>query len=177
MTRTFSLEPIPLDQWEAYRDLWLEALRDTPEAFAADYETQKNVPDEVWKKRLEQVLLEKEAIMVFARVDGELVGMIGGYFEDNPKFSHIVTVWGAYVKPDFRNQGIATDMANELIERIKKKPGIRKIKTYSVTSGNMAVMVYKKHGFDIVGISKGELRVGDEYRDVYIMEKYLDDSV
>ncbi|MCX7997022.1 MAG: GNAT family N-acetyltransferase [Patescibacteria group bacterium] len=173
MTRTFSLDPIDVSRWQEYRDLWLEALRETPEAFAADYDTQAKVPDEIWRERLEEVLRETTAVMVFAQVDNQLVGMIGAYYEENPKFSHIATIWGVYVKPEFRKQGIATDLANELIEKIKRNPAIKKIKNYSVTTGQMAVTVYKNHGFEIVGISKEELKTAEGFKDVYIMEKYL----
>lgn len=168
-----SLEPLTRDQWPDYKALWLEALRETPQAFSADYESQAAVSDETWQERLDAVLHEDEAVMVFARINGNLVGMIGAYFEDNPKFSHIATIWGAYVKPEFRKQGIATDMARALLRKLEAKPAIVKVKTYSVTNGHLAVNVYKTFGFDIIGISKRELSVDGTYYDVYIMEKFL----
>lgn len=173
MDKTIEYGPIAPNRWEDYRDLWLEALKETPESFAADYNEQRQVSDHVWKRRLESVLLEKEAVMVFAKLNTKIIGMIGAYFDENPKFKHIATVWGAYVKPDYRNQGIATRMANILFEKISDNPDIKKIKTYSITNGHLAVNVYKNFGFDIIGISKEELLIGDRYFDVYIMEKRL----
>ena len=106
------------NRWEEYRDLWLEALKETPEAFAADYETQSKISDTTWKERLQSVVKEEDAMMVFAKQNNKLIAMIGAYFDDNPKFQHIATIWGAYVKPEFRKQGIATRMANILFDKI-----------------------------------------------------------
>lgn len=170
---TISYGAITPDRWEEYRDLWLEALQQTPEAFAADYETQKNVPDSVWKERLREVVKGQDAMMVFAKQNTKLVGMIGAYFDDNPKFQHIATIWGAYVKPEYRKQGVATRMAEILFAMIGDRKEIKKIKTYSITNGHLAVNVYQHFGFDIIGVSKAELRIGESFFDVYIMEKTL----
>lgn len=176
MDKTIEYGSIPSDRWEDYRDLWLEALKETPEAFAADYETQKDIPDNVWRQRLRTVVEEKEAVMVFAKLNNTLIAMIGAYFDDNPKFQHIATIWGAYVKPEYRKQGVATKMANILFQKISDRQEIKKIKTYSITNSLLAVNVYQHFGFEIIGISKNEIRIADTYFDVYIMEKTLHQS-
>jgi ribosomal protein S18 acetylase RimI-like enzyme len=173
MVELIEYGPIAPNRWEDYRNLWLEALKETPEAFSADYETQSKVSESVWKERLNSVIQEDDAVMVFAKLNNKIIGMIGAYFDDNPKFRHIATIWGAYVKPEYRKQGVATRMANILFEKISEKKDIKKIKTYSITNGHLAVNVYQHFGFDIIGISKEELRIGDSYFDVYIMEKRL----
>lgn len=161
------------DQWQEYRDIWLEALEETPEAFFADYGQQKEQPDAVWKRRLESILKEEDAVVTFALQNGNPIGFIGGYFDDNPKFRHICTIWGAYVKKDFRKQGIARRMMEEFMKKIEHRKGIKKIKTYSVTNELLAVNVYKSFGFDLIGISKNELCINDSYLNVYLMEKTL----
>lgn len=161
------------DQWKEYRDIWLEALQKAPEVFTASHYEQSKVSDDVWKERFESTLKERDGIVIFALVDNKPVGMIGAYFDDNPKFHHIATIWGAYVKPDYRNRGVATKMANALLHRLEEIKRITKIKTYSITNSKLAVNVYKHFGFDIVGIAKQELKIGNQYFDVYIMEKYF----
>lgn len=173
MNKFVEIGSIPLNAWDDYRDLWLEALKETPEAFAADYTEQSTTPENIWRQRLRSVVEEKDALMVFAKIGPKLVGMIGAYFDTNPKFRHIATIWGAYVKPEYRKQGVATDMANALLLKLKDRSEIKKVKTYAITNAHLAVNVYKNFGFDIIGISKEELRVDDKYYDVYIMEKIL----
>lgn len=173
MVELIEYGPIAPNRWEDYKNLWLEALKETPEAFSADFETQSHISDAVWKNRLDSVLNEEDAMMVFAKLNNKIIGMIGAYFDDNPKFQHIATIWGAYVKPEHRKQGVATRMANILFEKIAERKDIKKIKTYSITNGHLAVNVYTHFGFDIIGVSKEELRIGESYFDVYIMEKRL----
>lgn len=160
-------------EWKAYRDMWLKALKEAPEAFASTFEDQEKISDEEWRERLNAVISEQDGIVIFAIVNEKPIGMIGCYFEDNPKFSHIATIWGAYVEPDYRKIGVATLLANELIKRLQDIERIIKIKTYSITNAHLAVNVYKNFGFEIVGISKKELKIKDRYFDVYIMEKFI----
>lgn len=171
--KPFMIEPLKEGQWQAYRDLWLEALQETPEAFFADYEDQKEQPDEVWQRRFEAVQEAKDIIVIFAQSDDGPVGFLGAYIDENPKFNHIATIWGAYVHADFRKRGIAKRMMEEFLVEIKKRPHITKIKTYSVTSELMAVNAYKNFGFELIGISKDEMKVGDRYLNVYLMEKKI----
>ncbi len=161
------------DQWKDYRDIWLEALREAPEAFSASYEEQKRVPDSVWKERFESVYFEKEGVVVFARIGNKPVGFVGAYFETNKKFRHVATIWGAYVKPEYRKQGVAGEMAHELLRKLKTFSYLKKVKTYSITNGHLAVNVYKNFGFEIIGVFKEELFTNGKYYDVYCMEKIL----
>lgn len=170
---TVTIGTLQTDQWKEYRDIWLEALEETPEAFFAAYEDQKEQPDSVWKRRLESVLKEEGAIVVFALQDGKPVGFLGGYFDDNPKFRHVCTIWGAYVKKDLRKQGIAKRMMEAFVKKIEDRKEIKKIKTYSVTNELLAVNIYKSFGFDLIGISKNELCINNTYVHVYLMEKMV----
>ena len=172
----FSIEPLKPGQWQAYRDIWLEALKETPQAFPADYEEQKDQPDEVWQRRFETVLKGEDIVVIFAQAEDKPIGFLGAYIDENPKFHHIATIWGAYVHKDFRKRGIATRMMEEFLKEIKQMPHITKIKTYSVTTELMAVNAYKNFGFDLIGISKNEMKVGDEYLNVYLLEKNLTPS-
>ena len=42
--------------WETYRALRLRSLRDEPEAYAADYETEALYPTDLWMERLANAL-------------------------------------------------------------------------------------------------------------------------
>lgn len=169
----YTIEPLKDGEWKAYRDIWLEALKETPEAFFADYEEQKEQPDSVWQRRFESVQEGKDIVVIFAQVEGKPIGFLGAYIDENPKFSHIATIWGAYVHQDYRKRGIAKRMMQEFLAEMKKRPEITKIKTYSVTTELMAVNAYKNFGFDLIGISKDEMKVGDRFLNVYLMEKKI----
>lgn len=176
-TPNITFGPLAQDQWRAYRDIWLEALKQMPEAFPGDYDQQRIQPDEVWQQRLQLALEEKEVMIIFAMIDGKPIGFLGAFMDDNPKFAHYATIWGVYVQQEHRDRGIARHLMKKFIEKIKTIPGMVKIKTFSVTSEQMAVSLYKNFNFEIAGISKKEMFVDGEYINVYLMEKYLENDV
>ncbi len=165
--------PLQPDQWQDYRDIWLEALREMPEAFPGDYNQQKDQPDHVWQQRLQTALEEKDVIIIFAKVEEKPIGFLAAFMDDNQKFAHYITIWGTYVQSAYRNQGVAKYMMKKFIQKVEALPQIIKIKTFSVTSETMAVSLYKNFSFEIAGISKKEMKIDDTYIDVYLMEKYL----
>ncbi len=60
---------------DSFRELRLEALKNHPTAFGADYEESLARPDEHWRERL-NMDKDKEALF-FAESDGQLIGMTG----------------------------------------------------------------------------------------------------
>ncbi|NJM42372.1 MAG: hypothetical protein HC853_17350 [Anaerolineae bacterium] len=64
---------------DAFREMRLEALRNHPEAYSADYDEQVNRPHDRWAKQL-------TSGNTFVACDGDkLVGMAGIYIEAKPK--------------------------------------------------------------------------------------------
>ncbi|MFW5703979.1 MAG: N-acetyltransferase family protein [Patescibacteria group bacterium] len=169
----YSIESLQPTQWREYRDIWLEALKEMPEVFFADYEEQSKQPDEVWKERLNAALKEDDIIVIFAIAEGKPIGFLGAYIDTNPKFRHIAVIWGAFVRYNFRHRGISKAMMDAFMKKINSRPEITKIKTYSVTNERLAVSIFKNYGFELIAIAKNEIKLGDEYRNVYIMEKLL----
>ena len=161
------------EKWRYYRDLWLEALQETPEAFLASYDYELKTPDEKWQRRLQKVRDEKEQMMVFALNQGKPVGMIGVFFQENPKVKHIADIWTAYVLKEYRRAGVAKKMLTALLDRIQARPEITKVKIGSITNQKLIVNLYKDYGFELIGIYKNEIKVGDKYYDEYLMEKMI----
>lgn len=167
------LGEIPPEDWRMYRNLWLEALQETPQAFLATYEEEQYTPDEKWQSRIEKVRKAETQVMVFAYREKELIGMMGAYINNNPKVKHIADVWTAYVKIEHRKKGVAKKMMVELLKKVEARPDIKKIKVGSIQSQHLAVNLYKEFGFEMIGIYKQEIHVGDKFYDEYIMEKII----
>ncbi|PIY60326.1 hypothetical protein COY95_02355 [Candidatus Woesearchaeota archaeon CG_4_10_14_0_8_um_filter_47_5] len=163
------------DRWEEYRDLRLEALQNDPSVFGSSYEEEKSLPEDEWRKRIANAL--------FAVADstpaGMPVGMIVCVFNRNNKTRHIAHIFGVYVKKDYRNQGIGGRLIERAVSLIKKNTEngegteITKIRLAVNPEQKAAVSLYKKHGFEIVGRYKKELRVDGVFYDEFLMEKYL----
>src|SRR5574337_595619 len=57
------------DDWEAYRAVRLEALRESPEAFVATFEEESALDESVWRERMNR------STRLLAEQDGKPVGI------------------------------------------------------------------------------------------------------
>jgi len=80
--------------WEVYKQLRLEALKNSPESFGSSYEEESN-----WSNLEFQDSLNKSNILG-AFVDGILVACAGFYSLNFMKTKHRGVMWGMYIKPE-----------------------------------------------------------------------------
>jgi ribosomal protein S18 acetylase RimI-like enzyme len=156
----------PLDRWEEYKDLRLEALEMVPQAFLDDPEQAQKESLNEWQRKMKN--------MYFAEVDGKWVGMIGAYQEEKTKTKHILNVVSFYVSPKYRGQGIGKALLEQVIQHAKETPGVKKLLLGVVTTQKPAYALYRSLGFIEGGQLKYGVKVGDTYFDEYLMELYLD---
>lgn len=162
-----------MDEWEAFRDLRLLSLQDSPTAFLATYEDELQVPEEKWKKRIEGSLLSQVGEMVVARNGTKLVGLVGVQYMQHAKMRHVAHVWGTYVDPKYRGQGLGRKLVEEILRMAREHTGIKKIKIEVVPEQISAYELYKKMGFQMIGVSHGDLFVDGTYYDEIMMEMML----
>jgi hypothetical protein len=85
----------------AYRDLRLQALRESPTAFGSSYEQEVGHPLTVFAARL--CPHNDSANGIFGAFDDsdQLIGMLGFSRESRPKRAHIGSLWSMYVLLSF----------------------------------------------------------------------------
>ncbi|MBP9669894.1 GNAT family N-acetyltransferase [Candidatus Woesebacteria bacterium] len=155
----------PLEDWEKYKNLRIEALKNVPQAFLDDPDMAEKMSKEEWQRRMSS--------MYFAEIDGKWVGMIGAYQEKKTKVKHILNIVSVYVAPSYRGQGIGKALLEYVIEQAKKNPEIKKLLLGVVTTQEPAQELYKSLGFVKGGYLKYAVKVGKQYFDEYLMELYL----
>ena len=79
---------------------------------------------------------------------------------------------GICLRENYRNQGFGMKTFSLLIEDVKQKLGLRKIKI-KVRVDNPAVCFYERLGFLRIGKMRHEYFDGERYWDVYIYEKFI----
>lgn len=163
---------LPLERWEEYRDLRLEALKNAPTAFEASPEEYTDKKDDYWYKKLKNYQRQEE-IILFAEDNGQLIGIVGVDFNSQIKRKHAVTIVGTYVKPKYQGQGIASMLVEAILKEIGHKPGVVKIDLDVNTENPAGIKLYEKFGFKIVGTYQKELYVNGKYYDYFEMEKLL----
>lgn len=165
-----SLKP---EEWQHYRDLRLRALKEEPQAFGSTYDENAKHPDEYWQKRIEDTINKNTQWLVFAKLDGTLVGMVGGFAEKEPDNAHVVAV---YVVPEARGKGISKLLMIELLTRIKTNKLIKKITVDVNPEQEAAFNLYKNSGFTLT--KKYKLMFGDgKEHDTYQLEMLVNEII
>ena len=98
---------LPPERWREAKELRLEALLDTPTAFASSFEDELAFTDAVWIARQKSAYERDGNLTFFAEVDGALVGMAGAGWSAKAKLRHVAEVYGVYVSPEMRGCGLA----------------------------------------------------------------------
>lgn len=162
-----------LEEWEAFRELRLLSLQDSPIAFLALYDDEKLLPEEKWRTRIEGSLKGEVGEMIVARADGKLIGLVGVQYLQPAKLRHVAHIWGTYVDPKYRGQGIGRKLMEKIIEMAKAHQGIKKIKIEVIPEQISAYELYKKLGFEMIGVSHNEVCSEGNYYDEILMEMLL----
>jgi len=70
-----------------------------------------------------------------------------------------------YVSKEFRGQGIARDLLQEVIKRVKAIPGIEQINLVVIATNLRAKQLYEKFGFENFGTERNSIKWGNRYFD------------
>jgi ribosomal protein S18 acetylase RimI-like enzyme len=156
-----------------FRELRLSALQDSPTAFSADYQENSDYPLEHWRDRL--TMQADQSTIFLAQNEGNLIGMTGIARGGSPKTRHSATVWGVYVRAEWRGLHIA----EVLIQASLSWARARKIVAARLgvtTTNTSAIRCYERCGFRVTGTEPRALYYDDRYHDFYEMYCPLDDS-
>lgn len=157
----------------AYRDLRLYALQESPIAFSADYQKNASYPPQYWVERL--TMHAEESAIYLAQHESAIVGMSGIFRGDSPKTRHTATVWGVYVRPEWRGLHIAQELIGACLRwaRARNIVGAR----LGVTATNTAaIRCYERCGFRITGTEPRAMYHEGSYYDFYLMYSPLDSA-
>lgn len=108
-----------------------------------------------------------------AFIDGKLVGISGMYRHQGKKIEHKGTVWGVYVTPETRGQGLARLLIERLIQKANDI-GLELLQISTDHTNSATQGLYQKLGFKPYGIEKHILKLPDgSYVDDVWMVKFL----
>jgi ribosomal protein S18 acetylase RimI-like enzyme len=119
----------------AYRELRLQALRESPIAFGAFDESDR------------------------------LIGMLGFYRENRPKRAHIGNLWSMYVLPQFRRRGVGAVLLDRALSHARQLGGLRQVILAVTANNSAASSLYKSRGFERFGLEHDALFVDGSYFD------------
>lgn len=107
-------------------------------------------------------------------VDNVPVGLVGLYCIN---WIHRVSEIGIYIGDlNYRKKGIAFEAVKLLMKYAKEYINLRKIKLYVVSDNQNAIVFWKKVGFKVCGELIKERYIEGSYRNLTIMEMFLEND-
>ncbi|HRH31420.1 MAG TPA: GNAT family N-acetyltransferase [Candidatus Paceibacterota bacterium] len=162
---------IPPTRWQEYKNLRLEADKNDPEAFGASADELMKKNDLSWKNTLLPNPLRE---MIFAQMDGKLIGMIGINYETMEKVKHTAKLTSFYVTPSSRGQKVGLQLLQEALSKIAEKAHIKKVVLSVTKSKVQAIKLYQKLDFETIGTYYDEIYHNGKYYDQIAMQKYVE---
>ena len=147
-----------------YREIRLEGLRVSPEAFGNTFEVENARPIELFADRIR----DSETMGAFE--GAEILGVAGLRANQGPKESHKGTLVGMYVRPQARNRGVGRRLVEAVIE-VARRRGVELLQLAVVSDNEPARRLYARLGFVEYGIEKKSLKQGGRYTDEVLMVK------
>ena len=150
---------------ELYRDIRLEALRDSPEAFGSSFQAENAQPASWFSDRL------GGATILGAFRGSELVAIAGFAIQQGQKRAHKGLLWGMYVRPSARMGGVGRQLIEAILEVARQH--VELIQLTVVRDNARARRLYASLGFVDYGLESNALKQDGRYYDEVLMAKDL----
>ena len=148
-----------------YRDIRLEGLRRSPEAFGSTFEAEDARPLAFFSERL-------GGSAAFGAFHGsELVGIAGLLIREGQKEAHKGLLVGRYVRPSAQNAGVGRRLVETIIEFARQR--VELIRLSVVRDNEQARRLYERLGFLEYGLELRALKQDGRYYDEVLMAKDL----
>ena len=131
-----------MDDWQALRDIRLEALRDAPTAFGSTYEREALRDEAHWRGRIARGC----TFLAYIPEVSEPAGLIGGYQED-PVTVELVSM---YVRPRARCRGVGEALVATVINWAGKR-NASSVHLWVTETNSHALALYERCGFTLTG--------------------------
>ncbi len=147
--------------WQAFKNLRLEALTQHPEAFGSSFEEESTLTDVELQQRF------SSCDLFGAFVHDELIGCAGFFVYSSEKMSHRGCLFSMYTKKAHRNSGVADALIKIIIAHAKTS--VMQLHITVVTTNHIAIRLYQNNGFHIYGTEPRSLKIGEHFYDEHLM--------
>ena len=139
-----------------YQAVRLAALKETPAAYGSSSDEEKDAP----LAMVEGILAQRPDRGTFGAFRaGKLVGLVSVARESQHNTAHKGLVWGRYVQPAMRGQGVGRELLLKAIALAREMPGLRQVNLAVGATNLPALRLYESVGFRAFGIEAGAMLV------------------
>lgn len=109
-----TIRTLGADEWETYREVRLSALEESPDAFAASADQEKDFDENFWRTRVQR------SRRLVAQEGDTVVGVVsvGNRSTDE---SRVGELFGLWVTPRLRGQGVAWKLVEAGVEQAQQE--------------------------------------------------------
>ncbi len=122
------------------------------------------------KKFLTRISLENKSVAFFAlNESNEIVGFVCGEVSNYNRTSHIMSINIGVLK-QYHRSGAGRFLANKILEYVKLNQ-ITRVEASIIKNNIPSLNLAKRFGFEIEGIKKNSIKIGNVYYDEYFLSK------
>ena len=129
-----------LDDWQAMRDIRLQALRDAPDAFGSTHAREVAFAPAEWHRRATR----DGSFFAFIPGRAEPAGLAGGY-EEEPGVTELVSM---FVRPQARGHGVGEALI-DAVAAWAKDQGATSVHLWVTDTNKAAIRLYERCGFTV----------------------------
>lgn len=131
------------DDWRTLRKIRLSALSESPHAFLSTYEKESEYDESKWRAEFAR----GDWYVGMARVgSADKPVSIAGITRESGTPAHQRFLQYVWVAPEFRRQGVAFNMINKVLDRLKLS-GVRTVFLGVLDGNGGAIRLYMRLGF------------------------------
>jgi GNAT superfamily N-acetyltransferase len=164
MSDPFTLRRLTVDDAEAFREIRLEGLRLTPQAFTSALSEEEVRPLDDFRR-----VVETNHVLGGFDAAGALLGVMGLRITDSPRTGHIGLIWGVYLRETARGTGLARRMLETLVAKARGR--VEALELGVGVYNTPARRLYASVGFVEVAHMPRVVRVDDIYYDELLMRR------
>lgn len=161
----YIVKKLSKDDWRGYRDVRLEALKESPDAFGSSYSENIGRSDQYWMNKLSLLDEKKEKNFFCAVLDNGNFISIGGAYQDNNNEWNIIAM---YAKKEYRGLGAGSLLFSKILDELRGKK-VKKVFLRVNVIKVPAVSLYKKFGFKIIKSASNQLLGDGNFYEEYEM--------
>lgn len=159
------------DRWEDFKNIRIEAFQTDPLAFS-DGDELFDYSEKDWRDRLQKAL-DGKSVLVFAEIDGKLVGIGLVYLFGVERYQHNGSLQGLFVSKEHRGKGIGARIINKRIEILLDRPEITQVICEIFSSQVASLELHKKLEFEETGKVKDFVKHEGNFYDSVFLQKNI----
>ncbi|MDQ2654358.1 MAG: GNAT family N-acetyltransferase [Chloroflexota bacterium] len=141
------------DNWQAAREIRLEALLRDPQAFGSTYAESIGRTEAEWRAWVSR----PGATLLLARTTQGVVGIVGGLRDVDASDGSVAMIVSMYVTAQYRQRGVGRRLLQAILADLEGDPVLTRVILHVTASQLSARRLYASLGFVPAGEEDGEI--------------------